>query len=126
MSAARDPDQSDFDLERFINMFDEALTSRDPRVIDALRGLMMTVTLTRSEVRDVMEDRRTGPLRRLLEDVNDLHRRIAHLENTQSRYGVKAAQERYEYERAYQQEPDITMQKIPEHLLKMINSKGLR
>jgi hypothetical protein len=128
MSAARNPDQSDFDLERFINMFDEALTSRDPRVIDALRGLMMTVTLTRSETRDVMEDRRTGPLRRLLEDVNDLHRRIAHLENTQSRYGARPAQERYEYERAYQQEPDITMQKIPEHLLKMLNSdaKGLK
>ena len=126
MSAARDPDQSDFDLERFINMFDEALTSRDPRVIDALRGLMMMVTLTRSETRDVMQDRRTGPLRRLVEDVNDLHRRIAHLENTQSRYGVKAAQERYEYERSYKQEPDITMQKIPEHLLKMINSERLR
>jgi hypothetical protein len=126
MSAARDPDQSDFDLERFINMFDEALTSRDPRVIDALRGLMMMVTLTRGETRDVMENRQQGPLRRLMQDVNDLHRRIAHLENTQSRYGAKAAQERYEYERAYQQEPDITMQKIPEHLLKMINSKGLR
>jgi hypothetical protein len=128
MSAARNPDQSDFDLERFINMFDEALTSRDPRVIDALRGLMMTVTLTRSETRDVMEDRRTGPLRRLVEDVNDLHRRISHLENTQSRYGAKPAQERYEYERAYQQEPDITMQQMPDHLLKMLNSdtKGLR
>ena len=128
MSAAINPDKSDFDLERFINMFDEALTSRDPRVIDALRGLMMMVTLTRSETRDAMEDRHTGPLRRLMQDVNDLHRRIAHLENTQSRGVARPAQERYEYERAYQQEPDITMQKIPEHLLKMINSdaKGLR
>jgi hypothetical protein len=128
MSAARNPDQSDFDLERFINMFDEALTSRDPRVIDALRGLMMMVTLTRSEVRDVMEDRRTGPLRRLMQDVNDLHRRIARLEENESRYQIKADQERYDYKRAYQQEPDITMQKIPEHLLKMLNSdaKGLR
>jgi hypothetical protein len=128
MSAARNPDQSDFDLERFINMFDEALTSRDPRVIDALRGLMMMVTLTRSETRDAMEDRRTGPLRRLVEDVNDLHRRIAHLENTQSRHQIKADQERYDYKRAYQQGPDITMQKIPENLLKMLNSdaKGLR
>jgi hypothetical protein len=126
MNAARNPDQSDFDLERFINMFDEALTSRDPRVIDALRGLMMMVTLTRSETRDVMEDRRTGPLRRLLEDVNDLHRRIVRLEENESRYGAKVSLERYDYERAYQQEPDITMQKIPENLLKMINSKGLR
>jgi hypothetical protein len=126
MSAARDPDQSDFDFERFINMFDEALTSRDPRVIDALRGLMMMVTLTRSETSDVMEDRRTGPLRRLLEDVNDLHRRIVRLEENESCYGAKAVHEHYDYKRAYQQEPDITMQKIPEHLLKMINSERLR
>jgi hypothetical protein len=124
MSAARNADQSDFDLERFINMFDEALTSRDPRVIDALRGLMMTVTLTRSETRDVMEDRRTGPLRRLVEDVNDLHRRISHLENTQSRYGARSAQERYEYQKAYQQEPDYTLQHIPEHLLKILKKDG--
>jgi hypothetical protein len=126
MSAARDPDQSDFDLERFINMFDEALTSRDPRVIDALRGLMMMVTLTRGETRDVMENRQQGPLRRLMQDVNDLHRRIVRLEENESRYGAKVSLERYDYERAYQQEPDITMQKIPEHLLKMINSERLR
>jgi hypothetical protein len=126
MSAARDPDQSDFDLERFINMFDEALTSRDPRVIDALRGLMMMVTLTRSETRDVMEDRRTGPLRRLVEDVNALYNRISRQEEILSGLAAKRDQERYDYKRAYQQEPDITMQKIPEHLLKMINSERLR
>jgi hypothetical protein len=120
MSAARDPDQSDFDFERFINMFDEALTSRDPRVIDALRGLMMMVTLTRSETRDVMEDRRTGPLRRLVEDVNALNRRIAHLENTQSRYGAAPAQERYEYQKAYQ-EYDYKLSHIPESLLATLN-----
>jgi hypothetical protein len=126
MSAARNPDQSDFDLERFINMFDEALTSRDPRVIDALRGLMMMVTLTRSETRDVMEDRRTGPLRRLLEDVNDLHRRIAHLENTQSRYGASPAQERYEYQKAYQ-EYDYKLSHVPESLLATLNKgQGLK
>ena len=126
MSAARDPDQSDFDLERFINMFDEALTSRDPRVIDALRGLMMMVTLTRSETRDVMEDRRTGPLRRLAEDVNALHNRISRMEEIERQEAAKKDYERYDYKRAYQQEPDITMQKIPEHLLKMINSERLR
>jgi len=126
MSAARDPDQSDFDLERFINMFDEALTSRDPRVIDALRGLMMMVTLTCSETRDVMEDRRTGPLRRLVEDVNDLHRRIVRLEENQTRFQIKADRERYDYERSYKS--DYTMQQMPDHLLKMLNSdtKGLR
>ena len=126
MSAARDPDQSDFDLERFINMFDEALTSRDPRVIDALRGLMMTVTLTRSETRDVIEDRRTGPLRRLVEDVNDLHRRIAHLENTQSRYGGKAAPERYDYQKQYQ-DYDYTLKNIPDHVFEAFKTgRGLK
>jgi len=29
MGAAREPDRADFDLERFIEMFDEALTSKD-------------------------------------------------------------------------------------------------
>jgi hypothetical protein len=124
MSAARNPDQSDFDLERFINMFDEALTSRDPRVIDALRGLMMMVTLTRSETRDVMEDRRTGPLRRLMQDMNDLHRRIVHLEEILSSQAAKKDQARYDYERSYKS--DYTIQQMPDHLLKMINSKGLR
>jgi hypothetical protein len=86
MSAAREKDQADFDLERFVDMFDEAMTSRDPRVIDALRGLMMIVTLTRPESRDSgLHDRNAGPLRRLHEDVNHLHRRIERMEEQLSR-----------------------------------------
>jgi hypothetical protein len=125
MSAARNPDQSDFDLERFVNMFDEALTSRDPRVIDALRGLMMMVTLTRCETRHVMEDRQQGPLRRLVQDVNALHNRISRMEEIE-RQTAKTGQEQYEYEQAYKSA--YPMQKIPENLLKMLNSdaKGLR
>jgi len=80
MGAAREPDQADFDLDRFVDMFDEALTSKDPRVIDALRSLMMIVTLTRPEARNVVSDRNTGPLRRLREDVRDLSRRLMDLE----------------------------------------------
>jgi ribosomal protein L19E len=78
MSASREKDSSDFDLDRFINMFDEALTSQDPRVIDALRGLLMIVTLTRSEVRTAVE---RGPLRRLVNDVTNLNRRLGVVEN---------------------------------------------
>ena len=86
MSAAREKDQADFDLERFVDMFDEAMTSRDPRVIDALRGLMMIVTLTRPESRDSgLHDRAAGPLRRLHEDMNHLHRRIERMEEQLSR-----------------------------------------
>ena len=64
MSAAREKDQADFDLERFVDMFDEALTSQDPRVMDALRSLMMIVTLTCPESK-TEHSRRDGPLRRL-------------------------------------------------------------
>ena len=78
MSASREKDSADFDLDRFINMFDEALTSQDPRVIDALRGLLMIVTLTRSEARTAVE---RGPLRRLVNDVTNLNRRLGVVEN---------------------------------------------
>jgi hypothetical protein len=81
MSAAREKDQADFDLERFVDMFDEALISQDPRVMNALRGLMMMVTLTRPESRDSgLHDRNHGPLRRLYEDVNHLNSRLHRLE----------------------------------------------
>jgi len=75
MSAAREPDQADFDLDRFVNLFDEAMTSKDPRVIETLRNLMMIVTLTRPETYND-HNRRAGPLRRLFEDMNDLNRSV--------------------------------------------------
>ena len=78
MSALREKDSADFDLDRFINMFDEALTSQDPRVIDALRGLLMIVTLTRPDAKTSVE---RGPLRRLVDDVTNLNRRLGVVEN---------------------------------------------
>ena len=78
MSASREKDSADFDLDRFIRMFDEALTSQDPRVIDALRGLLMIVALTRPEARTSIE---RGPLRRLVDDVTNLNRRLGVVEN---------------------------------------------
>lgn len=78
----RDKDQADFDLERFIDMFDEAINSKDPRVISALRSLMMVVTLTRPETNhNDSNDRNPGPLRRLFEDVNHLNRRLGRMED---------------------------------------------
>ena len=78
MIASREKDSADFDLDRFIRMFDEALTSQDPRVIDALRGLLMIVALTRPESKSTME---RGPLRRLVDDVTNLNRRLGAVEN---------------------------------------------
>ncbi len=75
MSAMREKDSSDYELERFIEMFDYALTTDDPRVKNALRQLMMMVILTSNEHEDDSGDRRhRGPLRRMQQDLNDLAR----------------------------------------------------
>ena len=73
MCALRIKDQADFDLDRFVEMFDQALTSNDPRVVDALRSLMMMVILTKPEGGLTQ---RPGPLRRLVEEQRDLVRRM--------------------------------------------------
>ena len=93
MSAERIPDQADFDLAHFVDMFDEALSSDDPRVVNALRQLMMMVILTKPETSQSWNDHR-GPLRRMMEDINHLHRRIETLEqrtsSSEMRYGREA------------------------------------
>ena len=81
MSASGEKDSADFDLDLFIRMFDEALTSQDPRVIDALRGLLMIVTLTRPEAKTSIDNQHRGPLRRLVDDVANLNRRLGAVEN---------------------------------------------
>jgi len=102
MSAAREPDQADFDHERFIDMFDEALTSQDPRVMNALRSLMMMVTLTRPETSESALGLKQGPLRRLFEDLHHLNRRMHSMEDTlndiRRRESSMSSAEKYRYE----------------------------
>jgi hypothetical protein len=78
MGASREKDQADFDLEQFIELFDTALTSDDPRIKQAL-GHLMTITalITTTNRRD---DQRNGPLRRLFDDVHNIHRRVERME----------------------------------------------
>jgi hypothetical protein len=78
MGAAREKTQADFDLERFINMFDSALTSTDPRVKNALQSLMMMVILTNDET---SPSQRMGPLRQMQEDMYNMYRRLERVEN---------------------------------------------
>jgi hypothetical protein len=134
MSAAREKDQADFDLERFVDMFDEALISQDPRVINALRSLMMMVTLTRPESRDRgLHDRNHGPLRRLYEDVNHLNSRLHRMEDevrqmrqVQATEGFKKAYrydypyEKYDY--AMQQATQQIANKVDQDLLNKLKS----
>lgn len=83
--ASREKLQADFDLERFIDMFDEALTSNDERVINALRSLMMMVVLTKPEGRDQAGNGVKGPLRQLIEDIQHINRRLSRVEDYQER-----------------------------------------
>lgn len=97
MGGAREKVQSDFDLERFIDMFDEALTSNDERVVNALRGLMMMVILTKPESREQGVDRKQGPMRQMFDDQRQILRRLENVE--QELRNVARPSQRYgEYE----------------------------
>lgn len=81
--AMREKDSGDYDLERLTELFDEALTSNDPRVKNALRQLMMMVILTSDDHEDKDKGMygRRGPMRRMQEDLNDLRRAVADLKH---------------------------------------------
>ncbi len=82
--AMREKDSADYDLERLTELFDEALTSDDPRVKNALRQLMMIVVLTSEDHEDREKQRltgRAGPMRRMQEDLRDLMRTVADLKH---------------------------------------------
>ena len=120
--ATREPDQADFDLERFIDMFDEAMTSQDPRVIDALRNLLMIVTLTRPEVRTT-HDRNSGPLRRLFEDMHHLNRRLYDIEATIRRVSAPREEKAYQSNIAMKASQDIA-QHIDQDLMNTLKIKA--
>jgi len=139
MGAAREKDQADFDLERFVNMFDEAMTSTDPRVMETLRSLMTIVALTRPESRDVL-DTRKGPLRRAFEDMNHLwkrleqmeielkqmHQRISHHEglNNKSWPRQETAMDKYSMAAAVNMAQSVD-QDVMRQITQKINSPGL-
>lgn len=72
----------DLSLDRMVEMFDAALTSNDKRVVDALRSLLMVVILTSN---DSDSQRPIGPFRELVNEVDNLHRRLQRAEAEISR-----------------------------------------
>jgi hypothetical protein len=79
--AMREKDAADFDLERFTEMFDRAMTSSDPRVKNALRQLMMMVILTDEGDHEAKQRASHGPIRRLQEEMREQFRWIKRLED---------------------------------------------
>ena len=90
----REKDSSDYDLERLTELFDEALTSDDPRVKNALRQLMMIVVLTSEDHEDRDKQRltsRVGPMRRMQEEIVDLRRALESLRHEMQTLQKQAA-----------------------------------
>lgn len=69
---------AEFDLELFVDMFDTALASDNPTVKKCFNNLLMVVSLVHAEDKD---DQLIGPLRKLVNDVENLTSRIICIEN---------------------------------------------
>lgn len=78
----REKTQADFDLEAFIELFDEALTSDDPSVQKTLQHLMVIAALARNHAK---HDQRNGPIRQLFDDQRNIIRRLDRLESDKQR-----------------------------------------
>jgi len=76
---SREKNQSDFDLETFVDLFDTALCSDNPAVKKALKNLLLITTMIQSEVS--AEERMKGPLRQVIDDIRNLNRRLNRLED---------------------------------------------
>lgn len=62
----------EFDLETFINLFDTAMSSKNPAVQKALKNLLLLAAIVREDEINV-----DGPLRRLTRDMMALQLRLA-------------------------------------------------
>ena len=76
---SREKNQSDFDLETFVDLFDTALSSNNPAVQKALKNLLLITTMVQSDLSP--EERIKGPLRQVIDDIQNLNRRLGRLED---------------------------------------------
>ena len=79
MSGMREKDQADFDLETFVDLFDTAVSSNNPTVQRALKNLILVSAIVNAQ--ENSEGLRKGPLRRLVDDIQVLNKRIGNLES---------------------------------------------
>ena len=76
----------DFDLEKFVELFDVAMTSDNPTVRKAFKNLMIVAALVDSDT----ENKVPGPLSKLLIDVSELKSKMIIMER--SKYGPVTTQ----------------------------------
>ena len=75
----REKDQADFDLETFVDLFDTAMSSDNPAVQRALKNLVLISAMVNAQ--QDPNGLRKGPLRRVIEDIQVLNKRIGQLES---------------------------------------------
>lgn len=75
----REKDQADFDLETFVDLFDTAMSSDNPAVQRALKNLILISAMVNAQQN--LEGLRKGPLRRVVDDINNITRRLNQLES---------------------------------------------
>lgn len=75
----REKDQADFDLETFVDLFDTAMSSDNPAVQRALKNLVLISAMVNAQ--QDPNGLRKGPLRRVIEDIQALNKRIGQLES---------------------------------------------
>lgn len=78
MMSMREKDQADFDLETFVDLFDTAMSSDNPAVQRALKNLVLISAIVNAQ--ENSESLRKGPLRRVIEDIQALNKRLSNLE----------------------------------------------
>jgi hypothetical protein len=76
--ASREKDQADFDLETFVDLFDTAMSSDNPTVQRALKNLVLISAMVNAQ--QDPDGIRKGPLRRVVDDIRNLSRRLEQLE----------------------------------------------
>lgn len=74
----REKDQADFDLETFVDLFDTAISSDNPTVQRALKNLILVSSIVNAQ--ENSEGMRKGPLRRMVDDINNINKRLSNLE----------------------------------------------
>ena len=76
--ASREKDQADFNLETFVDLFDTAMSSDNPAVQRALKNLVLISAIVNAQQNT--EGLRKGPLRREIEDIQHINKRLSNLE----------------------------------------------
>lgn len=77
--AMREKDQSDFDLETFVDLFDTAMSSDNPAVQRALKNLVLISAIVNAQ--ENPDSIRRGPLRKMVDDILSIRKRLDQLES---------------------------------------------